>query len=125
LQVRITGCSITTNDDHISLKSGKDAEGLAYNKATTNVLIDNNHFGYGGGENGQALNACPQPALSLAPSRHGDWQRDWGRHQQRAHHEQHLLPVRIQFSISPRSSFNRSCSSAMVVRLKTCPTCTH
>jgi polygalacturonase len=47
--VHITRCTINTADDHISVKSGKAPQGIKYNRPSTNVLIDHNTFGIGGG----------------------------------------------------------------------------
>ena len=47
--VTISSCSISTNDDCISLKSGRDQEGFEINRPTENVLIEDCTFykGYG------------------------------------------------------------------------------
>jgi polygalacturonase len=47
--VRITGCDIACNDDNISIKAGKDADGLRVNRPTENVTISDCVFGVGGG----------------------------------------------------------------------------
>lgn len=47
--VHITQCTIDVNDDCISIKSGKDADGLRVNRPSTNILIDKCHFAYGHG----------------------------------------------------------------------------
>jgi len=47
--VRISGCDIDVNDDCISLKSGKDADGLRVNRPCEDVLIEKTRFGYGHG----------------------------------------------------------------------------
>jgi polygalacturonase len=39
--VRITGCSLDSGDDAITLKAGKDADGLRVNRPTENVTITN------------------------------------------------------------------------------------
>jgi exo-poly-alpha-galacturonosidase len=48
-KVHIVGCSIDVNDDCISIKSGKDADGLRVNRPSENILIEKCHFGYGHG----------------------------------------------------------------------------
>lgn len=48
-KVRIVGCTIDVNDDCISIKSGKDADGLRVNRPAENILIEQCHFGYGHG----------------------------------------------------------------------------
>jgi polygalacturonase len=48
-KVRIVGCNIDVNDDCISIKSGKDADGLRVNRACFDVLIEKCRFGYGHG----------------------------------------------------------------------------
>ncbi|MCC3154962.1 glycoside hydrolase family 28 protein [Hymenobacter sp. BT770] len=48
-KVRIVGCSIDVNDDCISIKSGKDADGLRVNRPSAHILIEQCHFGYGHG----------------------------------------------------------------------------
>lgn len=47
--VRVTGCDIDVNDDCISIKSGKDEDGLKVNRPCENVLIEKCRFGYGHG----------------------------------------------------------------------------
>ena len=48
-RVRVTGCDIDVNDDCISIKSGKDADGLRVNRPSENILIEHTRFGYGHG----------------------------------------------------------------------------
>ena len=47
--ITIKNCVISTNDDCISIKSGRDLEGLIINRASHDILIENCHFkkGYG------------------------------------------------------------------------------
>jgi exo-poly-alpha-galacturonosidase len=47
--VTITGCIIDVNDDCISIKSGKDEDGLRVNRPSENILVKNCRFGYGHG----------------------------------------------------------------------------
>ncbi|HEY5470049.1 MAG TPA: glycoside hydrolase family 28 protein [Bacteroidales bacterium] len=47
--VTITGCYIDDNDDCISIKSGKDADGLRVNRPSENIVIKKCRFGYGHG----------------------------------------------------------------------------
>jgi exo-poly-alpha-galacturonosidase len=47
--VHITECDIDVNDDCISIKSGKDEDGLRVNRPSKNILIDKTRFGYGHG----------------------------------------------------------------------------
>ncbi|MBO0356437.1 glycoside hydrolase family 28 protein [Hymenobacter sp. BT186] len=47
--VRISGCDIDVNDDCISIKSGKDADGLRVNRPSEDILIEKTRFGYGHG----------------------------------------------------------------------------
>jgi exo-poly-alpha-galacturonosidase len=47
--VRISGCDIACNDDNISIKAGKDADGVRVNRPTENVTISDCVFGSGGG----------------------------------------------------------------------------
>jgi polygalacturonase len=46
--VHVNHISIDTNDDCISIKSGKDADGLRVNRPAEDILIENSHFGNGG-----------------------------------------------------------------------------
>jgi polygalacturonase len=46
--VHINRVDIDTNDDCISIKSGKDADGLRVNRPAEDILIENSHFGAGG-----------------------------------------------------------------------------
>lgn len=48
-RVHITGTFIDVNDDCISIKSGKDEDGLRVNRPSENILIENCHFAYGHG----------------------------------------------------------------------------
>jgi len=47
--VRISGCDIACNDDNITIKSGKDADGLRLNRPSENITISDCNFGIGGG----------------------------------------------------------------------------
>ncbi len=47
--VLITGCNIDVNDDCISIKSGKDEDGLRVNRPSENIVIEKCRFGYGHG----------------------------------------------------------------------------
>ncbi len=47
--VNISGCYINVNDDCISIKSGKDDDGLRVNRPSENIVIENCIFGYGHG----------------------------------------------------------------------------
>lgn len=48
-RVRIDNVFIDVNDDCISIKSGKDADGLRVNRPAEDILIENSHFAYGHG----------------------------------------------------------------------------
>jgi polygalacturonase len=48
-RVRITKCDIDVNDDCISIKSGRDKDGLRVNRPSENILIERCRFGYGHG----------------------------------------------------------------------------
>jgi exo-poly-alpha-galacturonosidase len=47
--IRISDCYIDVNDDCISIKSGKDEDGLRVNRPAENILIEKCTFGYGHG----------------------------------------------------------------------------
>ena len=47
--VTVTGTFIDVNDDCISIKSGKDEDGLRVNRPSENILIEKCHFAYGHG----------------------------------------------------------------------------
>jgi len=47
--IRITGTFIDVNDDCVSIKSGKDADGLRVNRPSEDILIEKCHFAYGHG----------------------------------------------------------------------------
>lgn len=47
--VKIKNCFIDVNDDCISIKSGKDEDGLRVNRPSENIVIEKCHFGYGHG----------------------------------------------------------------------------
>jgi exo-poly-alpha-galacturonosidase len=47
--VRISNCDIDANDDCISLKAGRDAEGLRVNRPSENIVVEKCRFGYGHG----------------------------------------------------------------------------
>jgi hypothetical protein len=47
--VHITGTFIDVNDDCISIKSGKDEDGLRVNRPSEDILIEKCHFAYGHG----------------------------------------------------------------------------
>ncbi len=46
--VHVNRVFIDTNDDCISIKSGKDADGLRVNRPAEDILVENSHFGNGG-----------------------------------------------------------------------------
>jgi polygalacturonase len=46
--VHVNRVDIDTNDDCISIKSGKDADGLRVNRPAEDILVENSHFGNGG-----------------------------------------------------------------------------
>lgn len=48
-RIRIAGCDIDVNDDCISIKSGKDEDGLRVNRPAEEILIENCRFRYGHG----------------------------------------------------------------------------
>lgn len=48
-RVRIRRCDIDVNDDCISIKSGKDTDGLRVNRPSQDVVIEDCRFGYGHG----------------------------------------------------------------------------
>jgi polygalacturonase len=48
-RVRIRRCDIDVNDDCISIKSGRDEDGLRVNRPSEDILIENCRFGYGHG----------------------------------------------------------------------------
>jgi polygalacturonase len=47
--VRIARCDIDVNDDCISIKSGKDADGLRVNRPSEDIVVEHCRFGYGHG----------------------------------------------------------------------------
>jgi polygalacturonase len=48
-KVRVTGCDIDCNDDCISLKSGKDEDGLRVARPCEDIVIEKTRFGFGHG----------------------------------------------------------------------------
>ena len=48
-RVRIRKCDIDVNDDCISIKAGKDEDGLRIHRPSENILIENVRFAYGHG----------------------------------------------------------------------------
>src|ERR1035437_318808 len=48
-KVRIRNVDIDVNDDCISIKSGKDADGLRVNRPSEDIIIENSRFHYGHG----------------------------------------------------------------------------
>jgi len=48
-RVHVNNVYIDVNDDCISIKSGKDADGLRVNRPAEDILIENSHFAYGHG----------------------------------------------------------------------------
>lgn len=47
--IKIRRCFIDVNDDCISIKSGKDEDGLRVNRPSENIVIEKCHFAYGHG----------------------------------------------------------------------------
>jgi polygalacturonase len=48
-RVRVNNVDIDVNDDCISIKSGKDADGLRVNRPSEDIVIENSRFHYGHG----------------------------------------------------------------------------
>jgi polygalacturonase len=48
-RVLISQCDIDSNDDCISLKAGRDADGLRVNKPSEDIIVEKCRFGYGHG----------------------------------------------------------------------------
>jgi exo-poly-alpha-galacturonosidase len=48
-RIRVNNVYIDVNDDCISIKSGKDADGLRVNRPAEDIVIENSHFAYGHG----------------------------------------------------------------------------
>ena len=48
-RVRVNNVDIDVNDDCITIKSGKDADGLRVNRPSENIIIENSRFHYGHG----------------------------------------------------------------------------
>ena len=48
-RVLITGCDIDVNDDCISIKSGKDADGLRVNRPSEDIIVEKTRLAYGHG----------------------------------------------------------------------------
>jgi polygalacturonase len=48
-RVRVNNVYIDVDDDCISIKSGKDADGLRVNRPAEDIVIENSHFAYGHG----------------------------------------------------------------------------
>ena len=79
-QVRVTGCDIDCNDDCISLKSGKDEDGLRVARPCEDIVIEKTRFAYGhggaamgsetsGGIRNVEVRDCVAEAGNLAPIR--------------------------------------------------------
>jgi polygalacturonase len=78
--VHVTGCDIDCNDDCISLKSGKDEDGLRVNRPCEDIVIEKTRFAYGhggaamgsetsGGIRNVEVNDCVAEAGNFAPIR--------------------------------------------------------
>jgi polygalacturonase len=78
--VHVTGCDIDCNDDCISLKSGKDEDGLRVARPCEDVIIEKTRFGFGhggaamgsetsGGIRNVQINDCVAEAGNQAPIR--------------------------------------------------------
>lgn len=48
-RVRISNCDIQTHDDCISIKSGRDEDGLRVNRPSEDIVVERTRFGYGHG----------------------------------------------------------------------------
>jgi polygalacturonase len=79
-QVRVTGCDIDCNDDCISLKSGKDEDGLRVARPCEDIVIEKTRFGFGhggaamgsetsGGIRNVEVRDCVAEAGNMAPIR--------------------------------------------------------
>jgi polygalacturonase len=79
-KIRVSGCDIDCNDDCISLKSGKDEDGLRVNRPCEDIVIEKTRFAYGhggaamgsetsGGIRNVEVNDCVAEAGNFAPIR--------------------------------------------------------
>jgi polygalacturonase len=79
-KIRVTGCDIDCNDDCISLKSGKDEDGLRVARPCEDIVIEKTRFAYGhggaamgsetsGGIRNVEVNDCVAEAGNFAPIR--------------------------------------------------------
>jgi exo-poly-alpha-galacturonosidase len=48
-RVRISNCDIQSHDDCISIKSGRDEDGLRVNRPSEDIVVERTRFGYGHG----------------------------------------------------------------------------
>jgi len=48
-RVHVTGCYFECNDDCLSIKAGKDEDGLRVNRPSEDILIEKTHFAFGHG----------------------------------------------------------------------------
>ncbi len=74
--VKIRNCDIDVNDDCISIKSGRDADGLRVNRPCEAILIEKCRFGYGHG--GAAMGSETSGGIRNVEVRHcvaeaGNW----------------------------------------------------
>ncbi|MGD1084085.1 MAG: glycosyl hydrolase family 28 protein [Verrucomicrobiota bacterium] len=78
--VHVTACDIDCNDDCISLKSGKDEDGLRVARPCEDIIIEKTRFGFGhggaamgsetsGGIRNVQINDCVAEAGNMAPIR--------------------------------------------------------
>jgi polygalacturonase len=78
--VHVTGCYFECNDDCLSIKAGKDEDGLRVNRPTEDVLIEHTHFAFGhggaamgsetsGGIRRVTIRDCVMDSGNLAPIR--------------------------------------------------------
>ncbi len=75
-RVRVNNVYIDVNDDCISIKSGKDADGLRVNRPAEDIVIENSHFAYGHG--GVAMGSETSGGIRNVEVRHcvadsGNW----------------------------------------------------
>ena len=71
--VHITNVFIDDDDDCISIKSGKDADGLRVNRPAEDILIENSHFAYGQGGVAMGSETSRPSGSSRSPAAAGWW----------------------------------------------------
>jgi polygalacturonase len=110
-RVRVNNVDIDVNDDCISIKSGKDEDGLRVNRPSEDIVIENSRFHYGhggvamgsetsGGIRNVEVRNCDSDQGNWAPIRFKTQPSRGGVVENISYHDMHLAGTRLAFEFN-------------------------